>query len=378
MRVVSACEGVFKLSVFRWLLFVMAPRLLQPSLDTLLEARLLRRALPHLFAVAILWVMPSVFASGLLVRRAWEPWWRTCCRRQPFACRRSGVRLHAEESAVERRSRWRLGKDRRRVQWSQIHQGGQRSSKLPDVSKELQPCELTVGDVHVHLLIDPGRKVFAHAGAELWPSAWVLASYLEERLQSDDLLPVSSAHHPAPERLRVLELGAGCGAVGLWLARRCGMHVRVCLTDVPQALPLLRLNAQVAATENVDVEPLRWTSRADATKASGFGADLVIGSHLCYSHGVFPAVLNTLDTLAPRMGAILTMPDKSKKAKTVEMKRIAESRRWRWVPLQRQKCDPVWLQATEKFRTGRNVAYDYETVALLRLDQEKGQVIDTR
>jgi len=64
----------------------------------------------------------------------------------------------------------------------------------------------------------------------LWPAARVLVEYLSE-LPDDELAGCS-----------ILELGSGCGAVGMYLRRRgCGPVV---LTDVHRTLPLLKRNLQ--------------------------------------------------------------------------------------------------------------------------------------
>lgn len=77
----------------------------------------------------------------------------------------------------------------------------------------------------------------------LWPAAKVLMRYLASL---DDSEVVGRS---------VLELGAGCGAVGMYLAKRgC---CPVVLTDVYRALPLLKRNVK-ANTLPCEVCPLPW------------------------------------------------------------------------------------------------------------------------
>ncbi|CAJ1386942.1 unnamed protein product [Effrenium voratum] len=64
----------------------------------------------------------------------------------------------------------------------------------------------------------------------LWPAAKVLMSYLAT-IQDGDLKHTS-----------VLELGSGCGAVGMYAAKRGAAPV--ILSDVYKALPLLKRNVQ--------------------------------------------------------------------------------------------------------------------------------------
>merc|ERR1712178_462488 len=106
----------------------------------------------------------------------------------------------------------------------------------------------------------------------------------------------------------------------------------------------------------------------DIAEAQDFGAELVIGSDLCYSHNQFVPVLKTLEALKPRLGAILTTRDQKRRVKIAEMRRFAESRGWSRRPLQRQKCDAAFLRASAEVRTGLDHSDEYQTVALVRAE----------
>jgi hypothetical protein len=82
---------------------------------------------------------------------------------------------------------------------------------------------------------------------------------------------------------RVLELGAGCGFVGLALAA-CG--ARVTLTDKAVLAPLLELNASLAREQGRDVEVrvLDWAAPLPADLPS---FDLVVGCDLLYGDTPF-------------------------------------------------------------------------------------------
>ena len=78
---------------------------------------------------------------------------------------------------------------------------------------------------------------------------------------------------------RVLELGAGTGAVGLWIALRYPT-ARVTLTDLPEALPLIRANAALnGVADRVRVAPLAFGDPVPSEDAF----DVVVGSDLLYS-----------------------------------------------------------------------------------------------
>ena len=79
---------------------------------------------------------------------------------------------------------------------------------------------------------------------------------------------------------RVLELGAGTGAVGLWIALRYPT-ARVTLTDLPEALPLIRANAALnGVADRVRVAPLAF---GDPVPSEDDPFDVVVGSDLLYS-----------------------------------------------------------------------------------------------
>ncbi|CAG9579809.1 unnamed protein product [Danaus chrysippus] len=74
------------------------------------------------------------------------------------------------------------------------------------------------------------QKMEGDVNCVVWDASLVLAKYLETMCQTK------------PEflsGLRVLELGSGLGVVGLTAAT---LGAQVTLTDLPEALPLLRLN----------------------------------------------------------------------------------------------------------------------------------------
>ena len=106
-------------------------------------------------------------------------------------------------------------------------------------------------DVHVEQRPDSPAKALSSNSdgtyARLWPTAVVLSRYL-------------CAHPELVRGKRVVELGAGGGAVGLVCAALGAQ--RVVITDVPAALQLLSdnlaRNPELAASGRVSVAPCTW------------------------------------------------------------------------------------------------------------------------
>eukprot|EP00928_Gymnodinium_smaydae_P066890 TRINITY_DN49855_c0_g1_i1.p1 TRINITY_DN49855_c0_g1~~TRINITY_DN49855_c0_g1_i1.p1 ORF type:complete len:234 (+),score=47.30 TRINITY_DN49855_c0_g1_i1:62-763(+) len=105
-----------------------------------------------------------------------------------------------------------------------------RESRLWQKSYELDPQRGISIKVVEDPTIDDGDGNEAWCAWCLWPAAWVLVQYLSG-LEEDQLANKS-----------VIELGSGCGGVGMYLRRR--QAAPVVLTDVYRALPLLKRNVQ--------------------------------------------------------------------------------------------------------------------------------------
>ena len=152
----------------------------------------------------------------------------------------------------------------------------------------------------VEVYSDPLNAAVAGLGASLWFASRVLADYV---LRGPSAVPAGS---------RVVEVGAGCGAPALVLAARAGCDAT--LTDLPQLLPLLRLNAahnSLAAGGGrppAAVAPLVWGDAAQAaalTREGGDGRpfDVVLGADVAYDPDRHGDLLDTLAALAARRGA---------------------------------------------------------------------------
>eukprot|EP00441_Pelagodinium_beii_P006477 CAMPEP_0197699954 /NCGR_PEP_ID=MMETSP1338-20131121/121313_1 /TAXON_ID=43686 ORGANISM="Pelagodinium beii, Strain RCC1491" /NCGR_SAMPLE_ID=MMETSP1338 /ASSEMBLY_ACC=CAM_ASM_000754 /LENGTH=561 /DNA_ID=CAMNT_0043283507 /DNA_START=56 /DNA_END=1741 /DNA_ORIENTATION=- len=161
----------------------------------------------------------------------------------------------------------------------------------------------------IEVLEDPsGHYAAGASGAVLWPASTKLIEWL------DDEVPASCMNFT-----RALELGAGLGAAGLFLALHKGCEV--VLTETPESLPLLTRNV----TENYpdglspQVAPLVWGD-AEHIHMLGTGTfDLIIGSDVTYRPDCLDALLSTAaQLLAPGGRFLLSLQDRPGEVEHVE------------------------------------------------------------
>ncbi|KAK7254404.1 lysine N-methyltransferase [Aureococcus anophagefferens] len=141
---------------------------------------------------------------------------------------------------------------------------------------------VAVGGVDVVVAGALGDAGFTEFGNEVWPGGKVLGEWLAAR----------------PELVRgraVLELGAGAGLPGL-VAAAAGA-ASTTLTDLPEALPLLRANAaaNAASCPRVVVAPLAWGARR---RLDAFAPDVVVAADVVYKSQLVAPLLSTLRLLA--------------------------------------------------------------------------------
>ena len=135
----------------------------------------------------------------------------------------------------------------------------------------------------------------ATAGVGVWASAPELITWLSEAPEA----PIEGAMTTRRELYAdkaVLELGSGTGYVGIALATLGAS--RVCLTDLPQKLPLLKrsLEANPDIAGEMDARILAWGTTGDAY-VDGSSFDLLVASDVTYDADLVPPLAHSLASL---------------------------------------------------------------------------------
>ncbi|MBW1744532.1 MAG: methyltransferase domain-containing protein [Deltaproteobacteria bacterium] len=104
------------------------------------------------------------------------------------------------------------------------------------------------------------------------------------------------------EEMEILEIGAGMGVTGLFLA---ALGHRVTITDYEdEALELLRINAERNGLENVSVKKLDWNDPQLQGKY-----DIICGSELVYKETSIQPVMSLFQTYLRPEGTIFLAHD---------------------------------------------------------------------
>jgi predicted nicotinamide N-methyase len=154
------------------------------------------------------------------------------------------------------------------------------------LERELRPLEFRVGDATLTLLQRPIVQA-SDLGNAVWEGAVQLTRLLERRVQERTM---------ALDKMRVLELGAGVGLVGLAAAVLGSPHV--VLTDMRNIVPLLQRNAELNAAacgDNAVVvcRDLDWTD--DPLPDLGSEFDLIVAADCIYVHSPLAALVAVLE-----------------------------------------------------------------------------------
>lgn len=161
---------------------------------------------------------------------------------------------------------------------------------------------------------------------------WPTALYLLERIQQDFFETTDDA-----ASLNVLELGSGCGLLGMGLAAT-SLRTTVVATDHPNSIDWLHgnveLNQDALRKGNIFVAPLEWGDRqaAEGIQALRGAFDLILGSDLLYiCPSDYPRLVDTLKIVSggapvylayPKRGTEDVFFDIAKDAFTVEIEAI--------------------------------------------------------
>ncbi|KAI5201750.1 hypothetical protein E4T42_04269 [Aureobasidium subglaciale] len=148
---------------------------------------------------------------------------------------------------------------------------------------------------------DTGESIARH----LWDGSLALTAYLDRvaALRSVHEAPLlesvlSSATY---RKLNVLELGCGCGVVGIGLAQTVP-DCDVLLTDLPEVDELVERNiaaANPAMSSNIDFAALDWEAPLPP-KVSSRAFDLILVAECIYNSDSIPPLVDTLERLVQR------------------------------------------------------------------------------
>ena len=100
------------------------------------------------------------------------------------------------------------------------------------------------------------------------------------------------------EAKTLLELGAGCGFTGLYLAKKGLQHA--ILTDVPSVVPLLTENIALNKVENATGIELFWGDQKHLEKVMELSSnriDVVVGADVVFDFENFDGMMDLLEQL---------------------------------------------------------------------------------
>ncbi|KAI9818114.1 MAG: hypothetical protein M1827_000739 [Pycnora praestabilis] len=147
---------------------------------------------------------------------------------------------------------------------------------------------------------ETGESIARH----VWDAGVALTAYIDRvlALQADHLPLLNATLASATyKKLNVIELGSGCGIVGITLAQMIP-DCDVVLTDLPEAAEIINRNTSgkfAAMSSNAHFQVLHWDERLpSAVKDSKF--DLIIVADCTYNADSTPALVKTISRLMSR------------------------------------------------------------------------------
>ncbi|RFU25367.1 hypothetical protein B7463_g10977, partial [Scytalidium lignicola] len=187
----------------------------------------------------------------------------------------------------------------------------------------LSERKLTAEGQELHIWEELGESIARH----IWDAGLVLSAYLasmsplkrnRKRGKSDaSILSVAPRIKTletalGKEELRVLELGSGCGIVGISLATYFPNAASVVLTDLPEASEILDHNLAAATLKLPNLSPKLTTQNLDWSSplpenVKGQTWDLVIVADCTYNPDVVPDLVHTLISVGKCNSEVLVL-----------------------------------------------------------------------
>ncbi|KAF2832209.1 hypothetical protein CC86DRAFT_400982 [Ophiobolus disseminans] len=171
-------------------------------------------------------------------------------------------------------------------------------SALAKDAEKLVERRFSLSSGHVvKIFEETGESIARH----LWDAGIALSCHIDNLL--DENSPLTKALLPPQRaaRLQVLELGTGCGIVGITVAQIIE-GAEVLLTDLPEAQEIVERNisqARTAEDSSIDFQELNWDAELPPNlQLPSSRLDLVVAADCTYNSDSSPALVNTLSRLA--------------------------------------------------------------------------------
>ncbi|KAH7072935.1 putative methyltransferase-domain-containing protein [Paraphoma chrysanthemicola] len=149
----------------------------------------------------------------------------------------------------------------------------------------------------INIFEETGESIARH----LWDAGITLSCHIDRLLDLKNQIEKTKISSSQPSSLQVLELGTGCGMVGISLATIVP-GANVLLTDLAEAREIVERNireSRLAKGANVTFQELDWDEEMPSTiKEKSSPLDMVVAADCTYNSDSSPALVNTLQRLA--------------------------------------------------------------------------------
>ncbi|KAL2857171.1 putative methyltransferase-domain-containing protein [Aspergillus pseudoustus] len=169
-----------------------------------------------------------------------------------------------------------------------------------DVAEKIVERRFSVNQtVHLSIWEETGNSIARH----IWDAAVASVMYLQQLIAGDQissntaLSTLLQSERRSP--LHVIELGSGCGIVGIALAELLP-QCSVLLTDLPEVEEIVSKNiaaAQPARSSDLQYRPLEWEEELPNDLFKPPTVDLILVSDCTYNADSLPALVSVLSRL---------------------------------------------------------------------------------